>query len=168
MKRITLCADDYSQSPAISNAILHLVEMGRLDAVSCLTLSPTWRNDARSLIAAENGQHIGLHFNLTFPFDQPERKVSKIMAACMLRTIDRTYLRKTFDTQWQSFVRFVGRPPDFVDGHQHVHVLPVVRDIIVEESQRGLRPVPSAAFPLHPASAVIFSNGRSSSISIVR
>ena len=133
MKRITLCADDYAQSPAINRAILRLVEMGRLDAVSCLTLSPTWKADARNLLAAENGQRVGLHFNLTLPFDQPARKVSTIMASCLLRKIDKATLLRTFDSQWQSFIRFFGRPPDFIDGHQHVHVFPVVREIITTE-----------------------------------
>lgn len=151
MKRITLCADDYAQSPPISRAILRLVEMRRIDAVSCLTLSPTWRKDARNLMAVADGQRIGLHFNLTLPFAQPRHGISKIMAASLLRAIDRSWLKRTFDSQWQSFIRFIGRPPDFVDGHQHVHVFPVVREIIASEiasrspscTVRNLAPPPS-------------------------
>lgn len=131
MKRIILCADDYSQSPAINRAILELVGMGRLDAVSSLTLSPTWHSDARNLKIAGSAQH-GLHFNLTLPFSQPERRVSCILAAAMLGKLDRKMIRSAFEKQWNGYTRAMGSPPDFVDGHQHVHVFPTVRDVVME------------------------------------
>jgi len=135
MNGVTLCADDYSQSPAINQAIVALVEMRRVNAVSCLTLSPTWREDARTLRAVEPPQ-IGLHFNLTLPFNQSERKVSAILAASMLGTIDRKMIRAAFEKQWHAFIRETGASPDFVDGHQHVHAFPMIRDVILESISR--------------------------------
>ena len=34
-------------------------------------------------------------------------------------------------SQLKAFVTVFGRPPDFVDGHQHVHLLPQVRDAVL-------------------------------------
>jgi hypothetical protein len=34
----------------------------------------------------------------------------------------------------------MGRPPDFLDGHHHVHQLPVVRDCVLDLWHRRLRP----------------------------
>ncbi len=131
MKRITLCADDYSQSLPINRAILELVGMGRLDAVSCLSLSPTWHADARDLRAAGPAQ-TGLHFNLTLPLSQSGRKVSAILASSLLGKIDCKMVRAAFEKQWHGFIRGMGSPPDFVDGHQHVHAFPIVRDVVLE------------------------------------
>jgi predicted glycoside hydrolase/deacetylase ChbG (UPF0249 family) len=35
------------------------------------------------------------------------------------------------ETQLRTFVALFGRAPDFVDGHQHVHVFPQVRDALL-------------------------------------
>lgn len=131
MKDLTLCADDYSQSATINRAILRLVGLGRVNAVSCLSQSFTWHRDARNLAAAGAPQ-VGLHFNLTLPLALPERKVSWVMAASMTGQLDPRWVRRTFESQWQEFIRHFGRPPDFVDGHQHIHVFPVIRETIVD------------------------------------
>jgi predicted glycoside hydrolase/deacetylase ChbG (UPF0249 family) len=131
MRTFTLCADDYSQSPPINRAILKLLEMERLDAVSCLTLSPTWREDAHTLRGIGSGS-AGLHFNLTLPFGQQARKVSAILATALLGKIDPKAVHKAFQTQWNAFIDAMGHLPSFVDGHQHVHSFPVIRDVIVD------------------------------------
>lgn len=132
MKRFTLCADDYAQSPAISAGILRLVEAGRLQAVSCLTESPRWKTDADELLAVAGDCAIGLHFNLTLPFGQTERRVSTVLTQACARAISAAWVRRRFDEQWEAFVRVTGRFPDFVDGHQHVHVFPGIREVVVE------------------------------------
>jgi len=35
-------------------------------------------------------------------------------------------------TQLEAFIEAFGQPPDFVDGHQHVHLLPQVRDAVLK------------------------------------
>jgi predicted glycoside hydrolase/deacetylase ChbG (UPF0249 family) len=132
MKRLTLCADDYAQSPAISGGILRLVEAGRLQAVSCLSESPRWKKDALDLLAAAGDCAIGLHFNLTLPFGQTARRVSSVLAQALARGISDAWVRRRFDVQWDAFVRATGRFPDFVDGHQHVHAFPGIREVVVE------------------------------------
>ena len=34
--------------------------------------------------------------------------------------------------QFEAFADAFGRPPDFVDGHQHVHLFPQVREAVLE------------------------------------
>lgn len=137
MKPLILCADDFSQSAAITRGILRLVEMNRLNAVSCFTQSPTWTRDARELRERSPAAlQVGLHFNLTFPSAQPGRPVIAVLAAALSGTINRERLRKALDEQWESFVGAMGRPPDFVDGHQHVHVFPIIRELVIEKVRR--------------------------------
>jgi predicted glycoside hydrolase/deacetylase ChbG (UPF0249 family) len=132
MKRLTLCADDFAQSPAISAGILRLVEAGRLQAVSCLTESPHWKVGANELLAVGSDCAIGLHFNLTLPFGQTAHRISTLLALASARAISCDWVRRRFDEQWEAFVRATGRFPDFVDGHQHVHVFPGIREVVVE------------------------------------
>jgi predicted glycoside hydrolase/deacetylase ChbG (UPF0249 family) len=49
-----------------------------------------------------------------------------------LRIVPRWRLRNLVDRQLDSFLDGFGRMPDFIDGHHHVHQLPVVREVLVD------------------------------------
>lgn len=49
-----------------------------------------------------------------------------------LRMVPRQALVCEILAQWHAFAAACGRAPDFIDGHQHVHHLPVVRDAMLE------------------------------------
>jgi predicted glycoside hydrolase/deacetylase ChbG (UPF0249 family) len=49
------------------------------------------------------------------------------------------------DAQWAAFVEASGKAPDFLDGHQHVHHLPGVRDWVLRQAQVHRLPVRSTA-----------------------
>ena len=40
------------------------------------------------------------------------------------------------ELQWNAFADALGRPPDFIDGHQHVHQFPIVRDALFSVIKR--------------------------------
>ncbi len=71
-RRIWLCADDYGISPGVNRAIRELIERGRLNATSVMTVGPAiGRDEVQSLqAAAAKSSHcaIGLHATLTAPF----------------------------------------------------------------------------------------------------
>ncbi|KAB2642684.1 MAG: ChbG/HpnK family deacetylase [Verrucomicrobia bacterium] len=150
MKRLTLCADDFGQSEAISSGILQLVAAGRLQAVSCLTESPGWPAMAGQLKALGTDHQAGLHFNLTHGFAAPgprsagfsprvkqgPQAVGPLMLRAFLHQLDATSVRQRFIQQWQAFEAHYGQPPAFVDGHQHVHALPQIRRIVIEETRQ--------------------------------
>lgn len=145
-KAIILCADDYGLNPAINAGILSLLELGRLSAVSCMTQSPTWQEDAEPLKLWQTQADIGLHFNLTQPFpDCQTSALPLLMLQSKLRLVSKQKIRASFCSQLDTFEKAMGRAPDFIDGHQHVHIFPVVRDIIIHEylnryGKRSIRP----------------------------
>jgi len=133
MKRIILCADDFGQTAAIDRGILALAGAARLSAASCMVQGKAWRDDAPQLLAHAAGITIGLHVNLTHPFPKVfSIPHAALIARCYAGAIDRAALVQTLDTQLDAFERTTGRAPAFVDGHQHVHQLPVVRDVLLE------------------------------------
>jgi hypothetical protein len=141
VKRVlTLCADDYGQSAAIDRGILRLVAHGRLSMVSCLANGPAWAADAAGL--ARTGVQAGLHFNLT-----EGRPLSPVLARLWpqlpdlqtlivqahLGRLPLDALRQELQAQWQVFEQALGRPPIHLDGHQHVHHLPQIRGLVLEQ-----------------------------------
>ena len=139
MKRIILCADDYAQSAAISTGILQLVEQRRLSAVSCFTESDFWSHSENTLLTHREHIDIGLHFNLTQPFpssSSPALPLNRVMGLALSGRIDRAQIVKSLRTQLDRFETIAKQMPDFVDGHQHVHVLPGIRHIVVGELEQ--------------------------------
>lgn len=143
-KLIVICADDYSLNPAINAGILDLLAHQRLSAVSCMSQSPGWHDDARSLLPFRGLADIGLHFNLTHPFSNALCwPLHQLMCRATLRLLPRQKIRDSLAQQLDAFEAAMGAAPDFIDGHQHVHQFPQVRDILVDECLRrypGRRP----------------------------
>lgn len=136
MRTLRICADDYALDPAVDAACLDLLAAGRLTAVSCMTLSPRWPAAAARLRGAAGEK--GLHFDLTHPWAGRNRSFSLggLLWRSALRLVDRAWVATEIRRQLDQFEAALGRAPDFVDGHQHVHQLPGVREIVLAEMQR--------------------------------
>jgi predicted glycoside hydrolase/deacetylase ChbG (UPF0249 family) len=142
-RRIWLVADDYGISPAVNAAIRDLAARGRLSGTSVMMPAPSFdRAQAQALAAAAPRVAIGLHTTLTAPFRPltpgfaPTRSGAFLpLGALMVRTflgrLDRAKIAAEIAAQLAGFAAAFGRPPDFVDGHQHVQLLPVVRDALL-------------------------------------
>lgn len=127
-KRIVLCADDYGQAPAISQGILALIKAARLSAVSCMTNTSYWQSHAEWLHPFKDNLDIGLHFTLTEgPITLPRLIVRSIFGQ-----LDRQAIKDSLHSQLDAFQQKIGRKPDFLDGHQHVHQFPLIRDAFLE------------------------------------
>src|SRR6185295_15475885 len=50
--------------------------------------------------------------------------------------LDVAAVTREFRAQFETFAAAFGRPPDFVDGHQHVHLFPQVRQAALETAGR--------------------------------
>lgn len=141
---LTLCADDFGLSESISNAIIELVKQQRLSSVSCITNAGHFPAAAGALQPHRARIETGLHFNLT-----EGRPLSSALSAHwpLLPTVGKLILRSHFGAvpraaieqelhaQWQKFYDVFGTEPDFIDGHQHVHDLPVIRDLVIARAQ---------------------------------
>jgi predicted glycoside hydrolase/deacetylase ChbG (UPF0249 family) len=149
-RRIWLCADDYGLAPGVNAAIRDLVARGRLNATSVMVVTPTFsRAEADALAAldaAGSRVAIGLHVTLTGPLRpltafRPAADGAFLPLAAMLRLAARRGLEagalaREVEAQFAAFVEAFGRAPDFVDGHQHVHLFPQVRDAVLDAAHR--------------------------------
>lgn len=143
VRPIWLCADDYGIAPAVSAAIRDLVMGGRLNATSVMVVAPSFdRAEAASLDLLNAGAKrvaVGLHVTLTAPFkplspgyaplrDGAFLPLPEMLKRAMIRGLSREKLEVEIAAQLKAFIDAFGRAPDFVDGHQHVHLFPQVRD----------------------------------------
>jgi predicted glycoside hydrolase/deacetylase ChbG (UPF0249 family) len=150
VRRIWLCADDYGISPSVDQAIRDLVTRRRINATSVMVAAPSFtRSEARSLaILNSGGQHaaIGLHVTLTAPFRPLTKDYAPTRGGCflpiaetlrlaVLRKLDPAALAREVAAQLAAFAAAFGHVPDFVDGHQHVQLLPQVRDAVLEAAR---------------------------------
>ena len=142
-RRFWLCADDYGISPGVNRAIRELIERGRLNATSVMVVGPAIGRDEIDSLQAAAAQSprcaIGLHATLTAPFRpltmhfQPIEggqfpAFPRLLRAGLLRRLDPEIIRAELMVQLAAFGELFGRPPDFVDGHQHAQLFPQVRD----------------------------------------
>ncbi|HEY1962634.1 MAG TPA: ChbG/HpnK family deacetylase [Rhizomicrobium sp.] len=130
-RKIVLCADDYGLSPAVGRGIRELLEMHRLSATSCMVVFPEFAEEGPLLHPFFDRADIGLHFTLT-----SDRSLPSVMVRGWLRQLDPKVTREELERQLDLFARATGRPPDYIDGHQHVHLLPHVREAVAEAAQR--------------------------------
>jgi len=155
-RTLALCADDFGLSPAVCLGILDLVRRERLGAVSCLVNAPAWPAFAQELArlpAVAGGRvQLGLHFNLTegrpLSSSLAERWPSlpalpRLIAQAHLRRLPLAAIADELQAQHAAFVRGAGCAPAFVDGHQHVHHLPGVRDGLLQWLAQARAPAPA-------------------------
>ncbi len=149
MRRFWLCADDYGIAPGVNRAIRDLILRGRINATSVMVTAPGFSAaEARALDAVSSpnaARHaaIGLHFTLTAPFrpategyrpgtpDGAFLSLPATFARGLLRRLDPRSLAAEAERQFALFSAAFGRPPDFVDGHQHVQLLPQAGDALL-------------------------------------
>jgi predicted glycoside hydrolase/deacetylase ChbG (UPF0249 family) len=174
---IFLCADDYALTPGISRGIRELAWAGRLSATSVMTVSPYWESEGTLLKGGEpdiSGAFpdvtnlpiaVGLHFTLTeykpltnmydlapngqFP------KLGALLRAALLKKLDPDEIAGELMAQLDRFEEVMGMPPAYIDGHHHVHQLPIVRDIVIEITKDRLGPTAFVRTCNEPLAAIV-------------
>jgi chitin disaccharide deacetylase len=143
---VVLCADDFALADGVSRAILDLARAGRLSATSAMTNRPGWPHLAPALREFDGRLGVGLHLTLTLgePLGAMPRlapggafpSLSSLMRSALLGGLPRGEIEDEIDRQLAAFEAALGRPPDFVDGHQHIHVLPGIRAGLLQALER--------------------------------
>ncbi len=136
-----LNADDYGMDAAVDRAILDLAARRIVTATSAMVFSPFWPWAARDV----RGGFLdcGLHLDFTSPFAAgiaPARSLPALISRAFTRRLDPAGVRIAIREQLARFEDAMDRPPRFVDGHQHVHQLPVIREALFDMLQERYGP----------------------------
>lgn len=145
-RNILLIADDFGISEGVSDGIAQLGKAHRISGTSALVTLARWPQDGRRLADLRNDMAVGLHINLTL--GAPLGPLPKLAPGGILPPIgvlarksvagrlDHAELDGEISRQLARFTEITGHKPDFIDGHQHVHALPVVRDALISAIMR--------------------------------
>jgi chitin disaccharide deacetylase len=141
-RSVILCADDFGLADGVSRGIVELAEMGRLSATGAMTNMPGWRRAARSLMPLRDRIAVGLHLNFTAgsPLGPMPRLASSgrfpdlkdLLPKALKRQLPGGEIAEEISRQIEAFEEALGHAPAFVDGHQHVHVLPAIRPALIQ------------------------------------
>ncbi|MEO6410616.1 MAG: ChbG/HpnK family deacetylase [Burkholderiaceae bacterium] len=141
LRTLMVCADDFGLSAGIDRVVLGLAARGRLSAISCLVNFDRWPVASLALRDLPDGVEVGLHLDLTEgrPCSATLAQawptlpaLPRLILRAHLRRLPLAALRDEIHAQLAAFVAGVGRGPDFIDGHQHVHHLPGIREQVLE------------------------------------
>ena len=130
----------------MSAGIEELAAAGRLSATGAMVTFAEWPTLAPRLAALRGKIAIGLHINLTvgaprgpMPNLAPGGELPGIGALTLKGArgaVDTAEIAAEVARQLDAFQRQTGHSPDFVDGHQHAHVLPGVRTGVLAALRR--------------------------------
>ncbi|MBV9575961.1 MAG: ChbG/HpnK family deacetylase [Gammaproteobacteria bacterium] len=149
-KRIVLCADDYGQAPSISQGIIQLLQKNRLSAASCMVNTAYWAEHASWLRPFINQVDIGLHVNLTEGqalssawiecYGKNLLPLRHLLGRAVFHRLDKAVIAAECHAQIDHFVERLGILPTFMDGHQHAHQFPVIRQAFIQVYEERLKP----------------------------
>jgi predicted glycoside hydrolase/deacetylase ChbG (UPF0249 family) len=140
-----LCADDYALDAEVDAGILALLGARRLSGASALVDSPRWPEAAAALRVSGSTAFVGLHLDFTQPFGTRRHwSLPLLVTQAYWRQLPADLVAERIAAQLERFRAYYGRLPDYIDGHQHVHQLPQIREALLAEIDRhwppGVRP----------------------------
>jgi predicted glycoside hydrolase/deacetylase ChbG (UPF0249 family) len=130
---IVVCGDDFGMAEGIDDGLIALGRVQRLSAIGCMTLGPTFAQRAPALSGLN--LDLGVHLNFTEPLGRTDglyMSLPGLIASSYARTLNAVRVRGQIERQLDAFELALGRTPDFVDGHQHVHQLPQIRTQLID------------------------------------
>ena len=138
-RAVIINVDDLGLSGAVNEAVIHLAERGRIGASSYMTGGHITETDKRTL--AELQVDIGLHLDLTGIFPSPlRRSLKSLVISSYLRRLKSSEVTDIIKRQLDGFEDTFGHAPVFIDGHQHIHQFPIIRQCLMAELSRRYHP----------------------------
>jgi predicted glycoside hydrolase/deacetylase ChbG (UPF0249 family) len=136
-RQIIVCADDFGLTEAASRSIVQLAAARAISALSCVVDGPFAQRFTAALTDDARAVSRGLHLNLTALPDSALNATLRtwLWRCVVMRRGDHRRLIAEIERQFDAFEALFGGVPDFVDGHEHVHQLPVVRDALLAVMQ---------------------------------
>ncbi len=152
---LIIAADDFAYSAEIDAGILNLVLQNRLSAYSCMTLSPRW-SEAASAISSDikSRADIGLHLDFTQFNPELNFSLPGVILRSHLHSLASKPLIANIHRQLDLFEKALNKAPDYIDGHQHVHQLPQIREALIAVLQaRYLQRCPAIRIAQPPSAS---------------
>lgn len=143
IKKIIINVDDLGLSEAVNDAVVALAQAKKITASSLMSLGQIKPDQVDQL--HQHKIDIGLHVDFTSvlfqkihqanTFTRPNT-LKKLIFSAWTNWLDTHWVREIIEEQLDNFEKIVGRIPVFIDGHQHVHQFPQIRDQLFSVLQK--------------------------------
>ena len=142
--RMAVAIDDFGLHAGVRHAVLSLLDLNRVQAIGCMVAGRDWAAGCHVLRDLPRNQaEIGLHLDLidTTCGAMPRHSLPGLIALSLSGLLNSTLIHAEIGLQLDRFEQAMGRAPDFVDGHRHVHQLQGVRQPLLQalEQRYGSR-----------------------------
>ena len=133
-----LCADDFGLNIPVSKGILNLAQAGKIDSVSCLVTTDCWKKMALELRPFLRSTEIGLHLTLTHPkpVHFSNSSLGSLVIKSYLGRLKKEDIIQEIHSQIELFKNGFGHFPNYIDGHEFCHHLPIIREALVEVAEQ--------------------------------
>ena len=131
-RAVIINVDDLGLSEAVNEAVIRLAKHGRIGASSYMVGGAISDYDIGRL--SDLNVDIGLHLDLTGIFASSlQGSLKAIIIASYLRRLDNRQVSEIIQQQLDAFEDRFNQSPVFIDGHQHIHQFPVIRQCLNDE-----------------------------------
>ncbi len=132
MKPVMINVDDLGLSEPVNEAVVLLAQMQRIQATSFMSQGKIAADAVNQL--HQLNIDIGLHLDLTG--FQAKASLKKILFSSYLHLLPENYLSDQINQQLDKFEDVINKKPIFIDGHQHVHQFPQIREALIRITEQ--------------------------------
>lgn len=128
-QRLIVTADDFGLSSRANRNILHLISLGKIDRVGVMVHGNITPNELDQLL--KSGVKLDIHLDIKHEFPAQTTLPKNVFVRGL--TFLWSYVSRKFSTskvqsdwceQIEMFNKLVGRNPDGINSHEHVHFFP--------------------------------------------
>lgn len=128
-KKIIVAADDFGISEMANDRILELAKAGKIDRVAVMADGMLSQEEINDLLHL--GIKLDIHLNITEKFKTNRKLKEGIIKRSVMfltryvgREISASKVKKEWEGQILKFKEMIGKYPDGINSHQHVHYYP--------------------------------------------
>lgn len=150
-----IIADDFGLCEKHDNVIIELIKHKKINAVSVM-VHPDLKSSSRiDLLKVEKNLTIGLHLNFTIHL--PNNKITNTSSRLLLNNFilknNNKIIIQNIQYQINLFEEIFDKFPDFIDGHEHIHIFPNIFSALTEILTA--RPLPRDFWVRSPAPSTL-------------
>lgn len=148
--RVILNGDDFGLGSEINRGIISAIQGGILTSTSVMVKRSAAEEIDQLLDYPDIS--IGLHLDMTEGGTQIGRDLLRLFATSPKQ------IERDFYSQVDTFTELTGRRPDHIDGHHHIHQLPILRPYVLEYSLQHNIPLRSRNGPVKLVSSLLLQS----------
>lgn len=139
IKNLVIIADDLGLHKSVNDGIIFLLKNKKIDGASLMVNGEAFEDAVKQCLDA-NLSSIGIHLNLV---EQKSVVSGELMAKNhrifflkhLFGLFKKNYIRRELNAQIEKIIQ-AGIRPSFINGNQHLHLLPGIIDIVIDLAKK--------------------------------